>query len=621
MKSFTLKFSQTILFFLSLLLITTTLKAQQVIDINEKKIKDTQQQEIENIEVKKMFPEADRIRLFDYNKQLLNITSNNLGDTLLLSFFNDKQYKSVIQKVAVNYMGRISITSKIAGTQFAYCFITVSNNTISISAELPANDEYFFASVKDGQAYISQVKKSLLDKNALIGTELFVNSSVNKTPKHKFGKHSKGIDDPIVIDILVVYTPAAEQWALGFGGVTDIFDVIDQALQRANLSAGNSETGITFEIAYIHKTDYVETNTVDDLYSITDPWDGIMDEVHDLRDEYYADEILFIPAVDFTGGVAWLLKDENGFDPDYYAVALSRVQQTSWTYTAIHEIGHNMGAHHHRAQKVQPGPGLFDFSSGWRGKIDVNYYCSLMTYEKGIYFDDGQDHVAIPYFSSPKIIIDGVTIGDPSYEDNALTLKRTKTAVSNYRIRPVPTLTITPLLLNFGKITIDKSASLPLYVSGTNITEDISFIKGGSDTSSFEITQSFWYPTTGGKLNVTFSPAEEKEYSATITFRCSEVEDITVELNGTGILPVNINENNFDNINIYSYLNYIFIQNEKNILIKTIEVYDMYGRLVYQKPGTNSQTIIPLQVSTGIYSVRLLSSDDKIITKQLPIVK
>jgi len=111
--------------------------SQNLIDINAKGASNLQAQISADMAVRSMFIEADRYRQFDYNKQLAQMTFKNIGDTLLLNFFDDKQYKSVVQNVAVNISGRTSITSKIIGTQFAYCYMVVSESTISISAQLP----------------------------------------------------------------------------------------------------------------------------------------------------------------------------------------------------------------------------------------------------------------------------------------------------------------------------------------------------------------------------------------------------------------------------------------------------------------------------------------------------
>ncbi|MCL2074586.1 MAG: M12 family metallo-peptidase [Marinilabiliaceae bacterium] len=443
---------------ISLFLFTLCIFAnsQNSIDLNATGGRNLQGVKIVNDFADNLFKEADRYRQFDYNKQLANLSIENIGDTLLLNFFEDKQYKAVIQRITTSYVGRTSITTKIADTDFAWCYMVVSDATISFSAELPLQDECFFGSVKEGQAYISQRKLSEYhqDLNLSPDDALQVPDSVRN--KKTIKPDNRNIDDPVTIDLLYVYTPAAEQYALNHSYYTDIFDIIDISLQVSNQVVDNSDAGITFEIAYIHLTEYVETNTENDLYRITDPTDGYMDEVHLLRDYYYADLIVFLPNVTFVGGIAWLLWDENGFgEYDYGAVSLSSVRSAASDVT-IHEIGHNMGCHHHHQQNDSPGPGLFPYSSGWRGNINGDYLCTVMTYENGVFFADGRTHLRIPYFSSPDIIIDGVIIGDEETENNTLTLKKTKTPSSNYRTNP-------------GYVFCDKIVNYPYSDSFENV--------------------------------------------------------------------------------------------------------------------------------------------------------
>jgi hypothetical protein len=202
--------------------------------------------------------------------------------------------------------------------------------------------------------------------------------------------------------------------------------VIGLAMQKSNQVMANSNTQITFELAYKYQTDYTELNTSDDLERLQNMSDGYMDEVHVLRRQYQADLVMLIPSVTFTGGLGYLLQRESGF-PDY-AFALSRVQQTGSAYTMVHEMGHNMGCSHH---KIQGGSGLYPYSYGWRGLGASNTrLATVMTYED---LDDGQGYFShIPYFSDPAIFVNGVAIGDVNDGNNALTLRRSKHVTSRY---------------------------------------------------------------------------------------------------------------------------------------------------------------------------------------------
>jgi hypothetical protein len=241
-----------------------------------------------------------------------------------------------------------------------------------------------------------------------------------------------GINDNVVIDVMIVYTPKAVTYISGtqYGNMDALINI---AMQLSNTALTNSRTGITLNLVHKHLANYTEANSSEDLYRLSNDNDNYMDEVHTLRKQHNADLVVLLPYVEFTGGLGWLLNNENG-RPDL-GFCLSRIQQTGWTYTMVHEIGHNMGCGHHWQQTTQAGPGLFSYSSGFRG-IDVNNvkYSTIMTYESGSYFSDGQSHPRIPYFSSPDIVVGGVVIGDAVNANNVLTLKKTKFPTSRYSL-------------------------------------------------------------------------------------------------------------------------------------------------------------------------------------------
>jgi gliding motility-associated-like protein len=207
-------------------------------------------------------------------------------------------------------------------------------------------------------------------------------------------------------------------------------------MDKSQLALDNSNSLLTLELVHTAEVDYTELDTGDDLDNLTYTSDGIMDNVHILRDAYAADLVILLEHITFTGGLAWLLNNspENGGSPTY-GFSLSRVQQASWTFTGVHEIGHNMGLGHSKIQNTQPGPGWYDYSAGWRWTgNDLGEYCSVMAYESGSYYDDGISHARVPYFSNPNITHQGVLTGDAADGDSALSLRKTKMAVSRYRV-------------------------------------------------------------------------------------------------------------------------------------------------------------------------------------------
>lgn len=429
--------------------VSSTINAQKVIDINSSEKSRLKPESA--LLLNPNFDKVERVRTFNYNRNLRSSLFVSEGDTLALNFFEDKEYKSVITFIAEDN-GRTKIASKILdGTDVSFCYIVTSEKGITISASLPLKDEFFSAASINGVAYLAESKLTRMSEDELLCGQDAIDSSpspdVNRVDNAHSGvafssrgayeptsyEHCHSLDEPTEITVMFVYTQAAEDWAAGYWNVTDIHDAIDITMLSMNQVMNNSKTGITFRMVHKHKTDYVELDSSQDLANIRTNGDGIMDEVHGLRSQYEADLVVFTPMVSFTGGLAGVLYTEAG-DAEWCGFSLTRIQQMSWTHTTVHEIGHNMGLGHHKEQKAYAGPGLYEYSAGWRGvfpETEVGY-TTVMTYEDGRYFDDGLTYPRIPYFSSVDITLNGEVIGDPMHANAVLSLKKTKYLTSKY---------------------------------------------------------------------------------------------------------------------------------------------------------------------------------------------
>ncbi len=233
-----------------------------------------------------------------------------------------------------------------------------------------------------------------------------------------------GPDDPAVIDVMVVYTPAAQQWAEGRGGIDN---VINLAMMNAETALDNSDTGITLRLVHSAEVDYEESG--DDALDLRNLTQGNIGNVHEWRDENYADLVAMFQLMEDWGGLAWQLQHPGGM-PDW-AFSITHVPQAAATYTFIHELGHNMGAQHdvENAYDVDGNlvGGLFEYSHGWRWEgADDQLYRSVMAYPPGM---------AVGHFSDPSIEHQGEATGDEGAADNARTLREIKHVIAAYRER------------------------------------------------------------------------------------------------------------------------------------------------------------------------------------------
>lgn len=286
------------------------------------------------------------------------------------------------------------------------------------------------------------------------------------------------VDDSITIDLMIVYTDAAETWAYqedGEGNVSrDIDLVIADALSLSQAALDNSNLEIEIRLVHIHKTDYDETTdgleeSGDRLNRLTqnddnpifdEEYNGYMQEVHGLRSQYGADIVSLLVKIEDTGGLGWRLSNTSG--SPHYGFNLNRVQQVSNGYTLIHEIGHNMGNSHSRTQedaKADAKGGLFHYSAGYQDT--VNNFHTVMAYADGL--------VQAPIFSSPDLTWEGIPMGtsdNQTPEDNALSMSQIKRTVAGY----LPTIQDAPQIgLSTNEITVninrEDEIAVPIEIS------------------------------------------------------------------------------------------------------------------------------------------------------------
>jgi N-acetylneuraminic acid mutarotase len=283
----------------------------------------------------------------------------------------------------------------------------------------------------------------IFQDSAMIGTSyLWEVPKENKTywwrvrAGNEYGWGGKGLprsftcifDSSQSIDIMVVYTAAAESLANSYGGINL---VIAQDMIIGQQVLDNSHAHTSIRLVHIAKVDYEDWSSPDVLLRLTDPNDGYMDEVHRWRVTYGADLVVLLGPGGGGGGQAWLLTDTSGAP----SLGFSLAGGISPGYAFIHEVGHNMGCHHSRCQASAAAPasgGLFVYSTGWRWKeTDGKGYCDVMTYPAA-------DELQVPIFSNPDILWEGTPCGsydlnDPcAPADNARTIREIKNVIAGY---------------------------------------------------------------------------------------------------------------------------------------------------------------------------------------------
>ena len=380
------------------------------------------------------YPDAVRFRTVEV-AEISKLTTN---DEWQIDLFPGLSYRAQIKQISTNVLGTKVIQAEIEDHPFAQVIFTQTGQRSLITIDIPDRQEKFLIiGNMDGQHHLlemSDAAKSEIENLPSIvapaNPALYEGDNTSPAPSPSKEKAS-------TIDIMIIYTPAAKDWADASGG--GIANVISQAVTRGQQSLANSNTEMTVNLVYSAQVNYIESGSSStDLNRLTfhagyDPWgyEGstrYIDEIHTWRDQYNADIVTMFTKVEDTGGLGWLLNNVNGWKE--LAFSINRVQQAGWTYTTIHEMGHNMGCHHRIDQATQPGPGLFTYSAGWRWLgSDNKRYCSVMSYQETW---EGAAVERIAYFSNPSINHLGAATGDAINGDNARNLREIRNVIAAY---------------------------------------------------------------------------------------------------------------------------------------------------------------------------------------------
>lgn len=246
-----------------------------------------------------------------------------------------------------------------------------------------------------------------------------------------FGETSPSLradEPPIRIDILVVYTPAVEAF---YGSRDGVLAHVLATMDGSNAALANSAIPMVWNLVGVERVEYTESATSldEDLSELTSPTSAHLNEVHALRDAYGADIVSLFRrgTVNSFVGLAWLLNENNPQSSRGFQVVADVAALSSFTFA--HEVGHNLGSQHDRAN----ASGSIGFSTGF-GYVfegtDGRRYRTIMAVDF--------TSTLIPHFSNPLISVGGaptgIAAGSPQAADNAHTFRILGPLVADFRM-------------------------------------------------------------------------------------------------------------------------------------------------------------------------------------------
>jgi hypothetical protein len=232
---------------------------------------------------------------------------------------------------------------------------------------------------------------------------------------------SQPLGEPTTVEVLWAFTTAAEA---GAGGASAAQALAELTIQNVNAALARSQVAASFRLVGVMATAVTEFGEyVAELARVQSPTDGVMDDVPVRRDQLQADLVVFVVEGFDSGGSAgrgYLLSSfSKSGHPFGYSI---NQRQYISTYLVGHEMGHNLGLHHDRANTGGGTP----FRPYAYGHQQANNFYTIMAYACG-------GCRQIDYYSNPNVLYNGVPTGIADFTDEARALRENFPAVAAFR--------------------------------------------------------------------------------------------------------------------------------------------------------------------------------------------
>ena len=251
-------------------------------------------------------------------------------------------------------------------------------------------------------------------------------------------------EDGAIITVMVLYTPAARDAA---GGTAAIEALINQRFSEMNVANDASAVWFDWKLVHVQEVDYAESGNIYlDLQNLQGTDDPLLNDVHVLRDAKMADLVAMLISEGSNSYCGMAYKPDeldmwwNGLAFGVTALDYPGTLSCS-SLTLAHELGHNMGNSHDRANNNNQ-PELFPYSYGYQSPNGT--FHDIMSY------NCPNDCEAINQWANPNVWYKGEPTGvfyesDPAHAaDLARSMNESKLLISNYRADCVePTVTPT----------------------------------------------------------------------------------------------------------------------------------------------------------------------------------
>ncbi|NDJ54545.1 MAG: hypothetical protein GYB68_15875 [Chloroflexi bacterium] len=381
---------------------------------------------------------AERSRFVLVNMAMLPTHTNAqnlpavMHEQIELNLFDDVVITAELERSELGYGGVVNWVGRIDGSPFSEVSLSMADDHMIGRITTPNGDVYRVEYMNGGVHGIHKIDTSQFPTGS--GEPAPPPSALPEDPLSMI----QG-DDGSQVDVMFVYTTTAATVA---GNITTS---VNDMVTRANTANSNSGVPFTFNLVGLVPVNYADNQAPSGavfenaLIQLAETSDGVMDEVHTQRNQLGADLVVMLFQTNKPQSgliICGLAFTPFAIDASNASVAFSvnDIECAQSTQTATHEMGHNFGLFHDRAN-VSGGTPALPYAYGYQDPNGT--FHTIMAYGFNGSCGDGSTCQELNYWSTPNLQLNGTPLGvageGPTASNNTLAITTAAPTIANYR--------------------------------------------------------------------------------------------------------------------------------------------------------------------------------------------